>query len=413
MEKFFKDFATYCREASYDSLWFWGILLLTIAGIWIMTIIGLKIFRKREKLKTVFFVHKAWVISSLLASFVIISYSCYHWTQNTFATASKDYRLALLIALAITGLIPIIALTGLRAYYNMERIKEITDQPKTELQMREAAIPNLMRAFERIKWFFLIPLPGFLFLLFYVNKGTNLISIVYDNSESMIGINASDALFETFGSLAENNEIFLTTLNGVKGNKDNMSAIMSVRQSSELNTANVVSYINPIEASNNLSAQLSQKAGPSPIAESIWKMWLVVNESKVNQTYKKKLLLIITDGYDQICETMTSGRFFFDDTKFAEYFKHENVYVIDYSGEVGKEHRICEVNYFIQRFRNAGCDIYPAENSKIAYLNAFDNALQSFKNNWYFIIWTIVIFTFFTFFAIIKPSKIKPSKKNH
>ena len=402
MERFFKDFATYCREASYGSFWFWGILLLTVAGIWIMTIIGLKIFRKNAKLKTVFFVHKAWVISALIAAFFIISFGCYHWTQNTFAVASKDYRLALLIALALTGLIPIIALFGLRTYYNRENLKEITDQPKTNLQIN-ATIPRVKRAYERIKWFFLIPLPGFLFLLFYVSQGTNLISIVYDNSVSMIGASAESALSETFGSLAENNEIFLTTLNGVAGDKADLSDIMSVRQSTGLHTATVVPYTNPKEAMSGLSTQLSNESPSSPIAESIWKMWLVVSENKVNKTYKKKLLIIITDGDDPICKTMPSGRFFFEDAGFADYFTPENVFVIDYSG--GRKMQFCDRNYFMQRFRNAGCDIYPAENSKQAYLDALDNALQSFKNNWNFIFWTIVIFTFFTFIAIIIPSK--------
>jgi hypothetical protein len=402
MEQFFKDFQKYSTEASYNTFWFWGIIILTIVGIWLLTTVGLKIFRKREKLKTVFFVHKAWIISSLIAATVIISFICYHWTQNGFSVARNDYRLVLLIALAISMLIPIISLLGLRTYYRQENIKEITGQPKTKLQI-DKVIPRIKRAYTHIKWFFLIPLLGFLFLLFYLYKGTNLISLVYDNSISMIGNNAIDALSETFSSLEDNNEIILTTFNGLSEGKNNMNEIMTVKQSSNLRSGNVILYNNPKNAMNGLSAQLSEESPNSPIAESIWKMWLVVNETKANQTYKNKLLIVITDGDDPICSTLTSGNFFFDDTKFAEYFAPQDVFVIDYSE--GHEMQFCDNNYFRQRFENAGCRIYDAENSKESYLNALDEALQSFKNNWNLIFWTIFIFSFFTIIALLIPPK--------
>jgi len=402
MEQFFNDFGKYCTEASYDSFWFWGIPMVTVLGIWLLTTIGLKIFRLRKKLKTAFLVNKAWIICSSIAAGTIVAIICYRWSQNLFAAASKDYRLSWLIALIVTLTIPILAFCNLRRYYYRDGIKEVTDQPTTKLQF-EAVVPLIRNAYENIKWFYLIPLFGFLFLLFQINKGTNLISVVYDNSTSMIGNNAIDALSETFSSLEDNNEIILTTFNGLSEGKTNIKEIMSVKQSSKLKAGNVALYGSPKNAMNSLATQLSEESPNSPIAESIWKTWLVINENKANQTYKNKLMVIVTDGDDPICSTLQSGGFFFDDTKFIEYFTPENMFVIDYSG--GNKLQFCDNNYFIQRFENAGCNIFAAENSKESYLDALDEALQAFKNNLNLIFWTIFIVALFSIIALLIPPK--------
>jgi len=407
MEQFFKDFEIYCKEASYSSLLFWGIPIITILGIWLLPTVGLKIFRSQKKLKTVFLVNKAWIISALIVACVIIAIICYLWTQNLFSTVYKNYRLSWLIALIISMVIPIIAFINLRKYYNRDGIKEVTDQPVTQHQFA-TTIPLLKNAYGRIKWFYLFPLAGFLFLLFHINQGTNLISIVYDNSTSMIGRNAIDALSETFDKLDINNEIVLTTLNGLSAEegKTNINDIMSVTQSSKLKAGKIAFYNNPQDAMNGLQSQLSEVSPNSPISESIWKMWLSVKENKVNQNFRNKLLILITDGDDVICSTLQSGKFFFDDTQFAEYFTPDNVFVIDYSDSSTKL-QFCDNNYFIQRCEDAGCNTYRAENNKQSYLDALDEALQSFKNNWNLIFWTIFIFSIFTIIALlIPPNKI-------
>ena len=120
---------------------------------------------------------------------------------------------------------------------------------------------------------------------------------------------------------------------------------------------------------------------------------------KTNQTFDKKLLIVITDGADNIDATLASGKFLFDDEKFSEFYPAENTFVIDYSNGTSTS--------FLQRCTSAGCDIYPAENNKQAYLDALDNALQSFKNNWFLVYWTVIIFSLFTFIALlIQPKKI-------
>jgi len=380
---------------------FWAFPICTLIFIWLLTTLGVKIFSKRKKLKTVFVINRAWIISSLIAAGILIGLICFWWSRNFFA--QHPYQLALLISLTIAMLIPVFSLFNLRSYYTPECIKEITDQPKTAHQLNSVIVLT-KKAFTTNKFYSFIPLLGFLLLFLYFYKSTNLITLVYDNSASMQETNAIDALSETFSNLEPNNEIILTTLEGylktdqASIEKTNVKDIMLVGKSSNLRGGNVVAFTNPTDARNGLS-QISNECNGSPICEALWKTYLFVQETKPNQTFDKKLLIVITDGADNIDATLASGKFLFDDEKFSELYPSENTFIIDYSNGTSTS--------FIQRCASAGCDIYPAENNKQAYLDALDNALQSFKNNWFLIYWTIIIFSLFTIIALlIQPKKI-------
>jgi hypothetical protein len=402
MTNFFKSFSTYCKEAEFSSIWFWAFPIGTFLFIWVLTVLGVKIFSKRKKLKTVFVINRAWIINSLLAAGILIGLICYKWSRNHFA--QEHTQLSLLISLTIAMLIPVFSILNLRSYYSPEGIKEITDQPKTAHQLN-AVIVLTKKAFTANKFYFLIPLLGFFFLLLYFYKGTNLISLVYDNSESMQQTTAVDALSETFDKLDKNNEVILTTIEGYQEGdqppvaKTSMKEIMSVSKFSNLKAGNVVAFATPTDAKNGLT-QISNLCYGSPISESIWKTYLYIKETKANQEFSKKLLIVMTDGADNLlAESLKSGNFFFEDEGFAEYFPSENVFIIDYSQGASTP--------FMQRCMDSGCDVYPAENNKQAYLDALDNALQSFKNNWFLIYWTILIYALFTIIALlIAPKKI-------
>lgn len=402
MTDFFKSFNTYCKEAEFSSIWFWAFPTGTFLFIWVLTVLGVKIFGKRKKLKTVFVINCAWTINSMLAAGILIGLICFKWSRNHFA--QEHTQLSLLISLTIAMVIPVFAILKLRSYYSPEGIKEITDQPKTAHQLN-AVIVLTKKAFSENKFYFIIPLVGFFFLTFYFYKDTNLISLVYDNSESMQQTTAVDALSETFDKLDKNNEVILTTIEGYQEGdqppveKTSMKEIMSVSKFSNLKAGNVVAFATPTDAKNGLT-QISNLCYGSPISESIWKTYLYIKETKANQEFSKKLLIVMTDGADNLlAESLKSGDFFFNDEGFAEYFPSENVFIIDYSQGASTP--------FMQRCMDAGCDVYPAENNKQAYLDALDNALQSFKNDWFLIYWTILIYTLFTIIALlIAPKKI-------
>jgi hypothetical protein len=296
--------------------------------------------------------------------------------------------------------IPILAMLNLRSYYTQERIKEIADLPKTSNQL-DSTMTLTKRAYRVNKLFYIIPVFGFLFLFFFLYKGTNLIAIVFDNSGSMRQTSAIDALSETFDNLEENNEIILTTLNGpnYKPNSElkiSLTELIQVKKASNLNAGNILAFSNPLEAKNALN-QISGFECCSPICESVWKTYLFLKETKSNESYKSKLMIVITDGMDDLKESLSVGKFFYNDLGFAEFFPPENVFIIDFSNGMQSP--------LIQRFQSSGCDIYPADNNKQAYLDALDNALQSFKNNWFLVYWTIFIFSFFTLVGLLIQTK--------
>jgi hypothetical protein len=401
MTDFFKSFGAYYKSTDFSSFVCWAFPVGTLLFIWLATTIGVKVFNKRGQMKKIFIINRAWIISSMIAACILISLICFWWSKNFFS--NHPYQLPLLVSLTIAMLIPVVALFKLLPYFSPEFIKEITDQPKTANQLN-SVIVHTKKAFRRNKLYFLIPVLGFLFLFFYLYKGTNLITLVLDNSGSMIQTTALEALTETFDNLDKNNEIVLTTLNGpnYKPNtnaRKSMNDLMKEKKSSNLNAGNVTAFQNPAEAKNAIS-QITGFECCSPICESIWKSYLFIRETKSNETYKNKLLVVITDGADNyINESLKTQKFFFDNAAFAEYFPAENVFIIDYS-EAGS-------NIFIQKCSSAGCDVYPAENNKQAYLDALDNALQSFKNSWFLIYWTIIIFSLFTIIALlIQPKKM-------
>lgn len=401
MNELLNSFGQYYRDAEFGTLPFWAFPLGTVFLIWLLTNISLKFTTKKENLKTVFIIYRSWIIWSLIIAGVIISLICFMWTQNLFS--KHPLQLSLLISLFIAMSIPVICIFKLRKYYTFDGIKEITGQPKTPTQL-DKTITSIKKVFRKNKLYFLIPLLGFTLLLFSLNRGENLISIVFDNSGSMSNSNAVEALSETFDNLQGNNQITLTTLEGltlidsfIVGGKNSLNEIMSVNKSSELKAGNVISFNNSEDAKNALT-QISDQCKGSPVCEGIWKTYLHLKETKPNQEYKNKLLIIISDGQDNpINESLAFGKFFFDDQGFSEYFPTDKVFILDFS--IGKTFPI------IQRFQNAGCIIYNVENNKEDYLNALSNTLGEFKNNWFMIYWTIIIVAIFTIIGLLTQTK--------
>ncbi len=400
MEELFKAFGKYIKEAEFNSFEFWIYPIGTLLLIWLLTTIGLKIIPKgKSKLKTVFRIHSFWVCSALIVATIIISLICYWWATNYFS--KNPLQLSLLISLFLSLLIPIIALLNLRSFYTTDDLKEVVDQPKTPMQA-ETIITFAKKAFRKKKLCFILLLTGFLFLLFSLNIGKNLISIVFDNSGSMESKNSIEALSETFDNLGKNNEILLTTLEGLgegsSGGKNTINEIFAVKNYSQLQAGNVIHYTDPISAKGGLN-QITNQVWGSPICESIWKSYLYAKSTLVNENYKNKVIIVITDGDDNVGNSIPSSKFFFDDEEFAGYYSPDKTFIIDYSDGA--------TNPFLQKFQDAGCDTFIVTNTKQDYLDALDATLNSFKNNWYLVIWVIIITSILTIIALfIEPKKI-------
>lgn len=404
MDDLFRNFSIYVKNAEFGSFEFWITPIFTVLFIWLLTIVGTKLFSNRKKIKTIFVIHNILICVSLIVASVLVGLICYFWSLNYFS--ATPIQLSLLFSLFIALLIPILSFLSLRNYFTTESLNEIAPQPKTKNQ-RDETITETRKIYGRNKLCYLILIPAFMFLLFALNRGQNLISIVYDNSFSMDNKNAIEALSETFDNLDKNNEIVLTTLDGltsdslgknVYGGKKTINEILAVTNYLRLQGGNVNSFNDPISAKNGLY-QLTNKSAGSPLCESIWKSFLFTNETKSNTTYKNKILIIITDGGDNVVQSMLSGKFFFDVEAFAQSYSPDKVFIIDYSEGT--------TNPFLQKFRESGCESYNVSNNKQDYLDALDNALNSFKNNWYLIYWLVIVVAIMTMISLfIEPKKI-------
>jgi len=397
--QFFLKFGQYAKDA--DILWAVLAPIITLVAIWLLTFVGLKLFDRKGRLRPVFIIHRAFTISSLITAMILVAIICYCWSKNLFAASHLE--LAFIISLFLAFVVPIISFLVLRSYWEKTKVNEITKQPISAEQARNN-IPFINKAFHKSKFFYLLPLIGFLFLLFSLNKGQNLISIVYDNSPSMIGNNAIDALYKTFEKLDKNNEIIFTNLNNntseLESCKRNLKDILAIKQSNKIKAGSCSIFDTPEFAKQGFKLTFEEALG-SPICEVIWKMWLFTKENKSNTEYKNKLLIVITDGDDLLVinDLQQNSKFLFDDTEFAEYYTPENTHIVDYSADGG--------GAVIKKFEESGAIIYPAVTSVDDYLTALDDALLSFQNNILLIIWTIVICVLGTIIGlVITPKKI-------
>ncbi len=405
MDKFFKSFGAHYRESQFDSVVFWAFPVLTILLIWVLAVLAPKVFSKRHKLKTIFIINRAWIAGPLIVAALLIGLTCYWWTQNYYA--EHPYQFSLLLSLFIAMLVPLITLGRLRNYYSTEGMKEITDQPKTPSQLDEA-ITFLKGAFRRTKLFYLLPVAGFLMLLFTLNKGTNLISIVLDNTPSQGDSfkDAKDALDQTIAKLDNNNQIVITTFSGNSTTKDSFDEIIKNNKyaPSVDVSASFAANGDAITYLSSLSLIPAGTAG-SPIQETIWQNFLFAKQSTENTTLKNKILLIITDGVENQVPQIANKSFCASED-FNSYFSPENVFVIDYFTNSVDTADVLRNMLFTQNATNCAYDVQKGS-TKDDYSFALEQILNSFQNNWYLIYWTIAIFSIMTIIGLlINPKKI-------
>jgi len=384
MNEFFKSIALYWKQANFGVSEFWLFPLMTVFFIWIFTAVGLKLYKRDHPFRAAFLIDRTWIISSMIVAMLLIGLICYWWSANYFS--SHHLQLSLLFSLIIAMLVPVICLVRLKGYFSGSGLRKMLPQPLTPSQS-DKTILLAKKEFNKTKYYFFVPVLGFTMLFSIFNTYKNLITIVFDNSTSMSNSNAASALSDTFDNLQDNNEIILTTVDGLgpdaEGGKLNMTEIMGVNKSAFLKAGVITAYNTPTDAKGGLPALANPSSG-SPICESIWKTFLYTGETKTLSDYKNKILIVITDGEDNIGATLSSGKFFYDSDDFSEMYPADKVFIIDFSKG--------SMNPFMQKFQLAGCDVYNAENNKQDYLDGLDNALAIFKNNWYLIYWTIAIY---------------------
>ena len=398
MNEFFKSIVEFCKLAAVGSLVFWLIPLFTLFSIWALSAVQLKVINREQRNKSLFLIHRSSIVSALVAATLLIGLTCFWWTSNYFS--QHHLEISLLFSLVLALGIALISLIRLSSYFTQSRIKQIQPLPKTQSQA-QLAYNMGKRSFNAAKYYFLLPTLGFLLLLLLLIVHNNLINIVFDNSSSMSTRNGISALAKTFDKLQDNNEIILTTVDGLNDDrsleKPNMGEIMKATSTTSLKGGNVSFFNTPEEAKTGVNS-IDTHPNVSPICESIWKSYLYLKENKGEKNYKNTVMVVITDGFDDITESLKTGKFFYDNEGFTDTFPADKVIIIDYSNGANTP--------FMQRFNDAGCYIYNAENSEAAYLEGLDRALESFKNNWNLIYWTLFIFLVFAITSIFIQPKM-------
>ena len=255
------------------------------------------------------------------------------------------------------------------------------------------------KIFNTLKLFLFIPLIGFLFLFFILQKDYNLISFVFDNSGSMnsppannsTGQNkkniATVALKKTFDNLDSYNHIILTTIEpGQQNVNDAQNTIDEITQNRSISDlrGKYVFFDNPKQASHQFINQISaEEIYGSPITEIMWQNFLFTKEISYSFDYNNKMLFVITDGEDQI---HNDYYFFCVIDEFNQLFNEDNIVFIDIEGNV----ETGNINNFFSNAMNCN---YSVEDGSTAddYFIALDRMLKPFNNNWFFVYWILSI----------------------
>lgn len=403
-------------EADFTSWKFWIIPIITIILVIVLFLILIKLQWSRSKSsepdRIISRIYFEWILSLGLVglSLIVIASPYLQKLWDDFFEGDKSWQLGILLSFLIVMILFIIRIFKYsRLIKNSQLVKvsklqDLISIPITNKSLKNSII-EIKKTFNKRKWYILIPAIGYILYPFYYyyNKERNIICIVFDNSSSMSGQNAILALDQIFDKLENNNEIIFTTLDGYMPNdmppvvKTNMEQIMIVQKSSELKAGKVMHFLNPISAKAGLS-QIGTSNG-SPICESIWKTYLYFKENYSENTYDKNVLIVITDGMDNISESITTGKFFFDDPQFAARFSPNDVFIIDYAQQSSP---------LTQRFLQAGCIVHSADTSITGYLSSLEDSLQEFHNTSYLIWWMLIIYILaFLSIIIINPSTLK------
>jgi hypothetical protein len=395
MQDFFgqlgKGFLQYWNEIKTADLsyWFWlpGILL----AAWLVSF-GFRFIMAKNKFpyKTIFTIHRRIAAGAAVTGFIFALLMIYWWATKFY----DRHPLAFihLLCLFLLLLLPIINLLVLRRYYKREALREITSQPKTEIQQITFA-DTARKSFAILKrWGILVAAGGLLGTAIWgLKSDKNLVSIVIDNSSSMDQalINGKQALTNTFTMLNKNTNIIITSFkNEPAAQKKTVDDVLRINKYGNVSVTQF--FENPgdaINAINGISAE-----GGSPILQNIWENYLFVKQTRDIKQYKNTCLLVITDGIDNLNESIANNpKFLCQSPEFNEIFPSENFHFIDVEGNYEFDSAVIQRIALFDKAVKCGYDIQNGK-SLDDYILATEDALKDFKKDWRLPIWMGIIY---------------------
>lgn len=395
---------------------FWMYIIGTPIFIWLITRLLLQFFykyqintsrqRSRIAFKRTFYIHKASFIASLLVATVWIGVICFFWSTNRFDKSPLQFPF--LLSLLIAFLFAFRNLFSLASKYRQKRIKEIVPLPlSTKHQARNTNIAT--SAFRRLRYWLLILLLGLVGLFWVGKQSRSLVALVVDNSTSMEKYleTTRNVFSRLVAKFDKSTDIVITTLardqDWIQKKPANLKALMQ-RKQNEL-AGEIAPYIGKVSKTAPAAylSQLQLTEGGSPVLQAVWKNHLFSKAQALNVNYKKKYLVVITDGGDASIkgDLANEESLFCDNEEFVNFFPLETTHFVLYLNE----QKQTDIEAFKTKVDECGYQVYEGDDVQSYQLN-LENVLNDFTSrDMYVLVWMFLIVIVLGFFIIIQPTK--------
>jgi hypothetical protein len=402
----FQNFSQYVKLSRWDFeffLYLFGslvvIILLTLA---LLAVIN----TRRDPLRLrVFQILRVSFIALCIGLFGLIGLiSCFVVTGSYY---SHPVQFSHLLTLVILSIILVALLFFFSRHFRDSRLHHITPLPVNDKDATDKK-SKLNKSFNRLKLWYLLPLAGFLFLLIIYTLPKNLISVVIDNSDTMLEMGqkgeskfetARDALGATIGNIGPLNHFVVTSIDR-SALKHDFATITSTTDFSKLR--GISQFFTDQESTLSYITSLPL-GGDSPITEIIYNNMLFIQKNVPVNKYSNIYLLIITDCRENGClnDLQEGKNFLCKESRFNDLFTGEQVTLIDLEGNYNNQTYVNNPDLiFLQRMIDCGFTVEDGS-TEDSYLDSLSGVLERFFFDKHMILWAIVIYLIHGLFVFL------------
>ena len=378
-------------------------LLISIAVLYLVYVLVLKLFLKKEKPNWRILYLLVIVPIFLLFSFLIVA--IYLWCFTKFFS-ENPFQLTFLIIELVFLITSFSAFFILSKKFKFKELYKITGIPISTFEVN-LFYSKFKKYFKILKLWFLLPIFSFI-ILFFCKDPNTLLSIVFDNSTSM-GDEFHDqtrAISNTLNYINSNTDIVISYFpicddcSELQDNlKNNIDDIISETDYDNLLGESEIFFDKNSAIRFIRSDELELSNIGSPLAETIWGNFLyTVSETKA-KTYKNKHLIVISDGDGFILgkESLINFNIFEQNTEEAQLDDYFNKITLISLSQNGNN------NFFNNALEH---EFYDGSNLT-NYKKALNEITKNYKKDWHFIFWLAFLYLIFVIPALlINPKKL-------